>query len=859
MQSTPTAKAETDNPAQRVAERFALRRPTTQHAMAALAEAFARVRNGPARIPFLHWGDTMARTAGVDCHAPPRAVDALPHQLGLAKHGVSGIESLFLLQTYFALLVRKIEVHATVARPTTSERTSCADGSRPAQNRARSVSSHELCPPAEAGDSYPAEGGVLDWYLEASTPALKEALEEVERRLRQPELFGEASAPPSPERSAPFRAIDWFKPLHHRLFPKTLRHLLGEYYTPDWLADHILDLVGFNGRNRWHLLDPACGSGTFLLRALQRMIDASGTPAPTTQSDRKLLVQLAAQLRGFDLNPLAAMTATANLRIALHRLSPNAQRLHPAIEQRDTILDAPASDVNADTGHSFDCIVGNPPWIAWDHLPEAYRRATLPLWQHYGLFSLSGQEARHGGAKKDLAMLMLYAVADRYLREGGRLGMVITQTVFQTKGAGDGFRRFRLGQAGAPLGVLRADDFVSVRPFESASNWAGTITLVKGRQTVYPVSYVKWDRMPRERSETAAAQTSTSAGTTPSASDGLGHARHMLARPADPGRIGSPWLILPAELDEPLRAAVGSSDYSAHLGANSGGANGVYWVDLLGRDQHGIRIANAVQRGKRAPRPIQCLIEPDLLYPLIRWSDVAPFLASPSCHIILAQDARTRRGIELQAMTECFPLTYAYLERFRGLLRRRAAYRRYQQNGPFYSMYNVGPYTLAPYKVVWRRMDRQIRAAVVSPINDPELGQRVVVPQETCVLIPTDTEDEAHYLAALLNSSPARCLVQAFSVRGGKGFGSPSMLDYLALKRFSPTEGTHRRLADLGRRARAMAAQPAKAPAGPSALEESGILKDIDVAAGATWGFGRRELVAISEHLCRDNPPGKKR
>ncbi len=36
-------------------------------------------------------------------------------------------------------------------------------------------------------------------------------------------------------------------------------------------------------------------------------------------------------------------------------------------------------------------------------------------------------------------MLMLYAAADRYLKTGGRLGMVVTQTFFQTKGAGDGF------------------------------------------------------------------------------------------------------------------------------------------------------------------------------------------------------------------------------------------------------------------------------------------------------------------------------------------------------------------------------------------------------------------------------------
>ena len=125
-------------------------------------------------------------------------------------------------------------------------------------------------------------------------------------------------------------------------------------------------------------------------------------------------------------------------------------------------------------------MVGNPPWIAWDNLPDEHRQATKPLWERYGLFSLSGNEARHGGGKKDLSMLMLYAAADRYLKPGGRLGMVITQTLFQSKGAGDGFRRFRLGPDGPPLGVLRVDDLAALRPFADAANWTSTIVLRKG-------------------------------------------------------------------------------------------------------------------------------------------------------------------------------------------------------------------------------------------------------------------------------------------------------------------------------------------------------------------------------------------
>jgi len=146
------------------------------------------------------------------------------------------------------------------------------------------------------------------------------------------------------------------------------------------------------------------------------------------------------------------------------------------------------------------------------------------------------------------------------------------------------------------------------------------------------------------------------------------------------------------------------------------------------------------------------------------------------------------------------PATWQYLERWADRFRRRAAYRRYQCRSPFYSLYNVGSYTLSPLKVVWRRMDRQIRAAVLEPIPTP-WGFRPVVPQETCSFIPTETAEEAYYLAALLNSPWVNHLVQATSLPGSKGFGSPGMLRWIRLKRFDPTDARHRKLAELAQTA----------------------------------------------------------
>ncbi len=131
---------------------------------------------------------------------------------------------------------------------------------------------------------------------------------------------------------------------------------------------------------------------------------------------------------------------------------------------------------------------------------------------------------------------------------------------------------------------------------------------------------------------------------------------------------------------------------------------------------------NIADKGKTAAEVVEKVIEPDLLFPLLRWQDIAPYAAQPRFYLLLAQDCDKRTGIDELLMRQKYPRTLAYLEHFERQLKGRAAYRRYQQGRPFYSMYNVGPYTTAPIKVVWRRMDRRISAAVTACRRRTTLG-----------------------------------------------------------------------------------------------------------------------------------------
>ena len=341
-------------------------------------------------------------------------------------------------------------------------------------------------------------------------------------------------------------------------------------------------------------------------------------------------------------------------------------------------------------------------------------------------------------------MLMLYRSADRYLKPGGRLGMVVTQTLFQTKGAGDGFRRFRLGPDGDWLRVDRVDDLAALKPFPGAANRTSTIVLTKGGQTEYPVPYVKW---------------------TPGPDGGCPRQSRCSARPIDPERPGSPWSIGLGGHRTSRRsrctAAAGPSDYTAHLGANSGGANAVYWLRLLGKSTGRRRrpcwCENLAAKAKRRAGRCEQVIEPDLLYPLLRWGDVRRWSARPSAHILLAQDADTRSGIDEAVMRREYPRTLPVFATVRGVAR---------PAGPPTAATRGGSRSIrctTSARTRWRRSrwcgggwSGPIHAAVVEPIDDPLLGRRPVVPQETCVLIACASADEAHYLCAVLNSAPAR-------------------------------------------------------------------------------------------------------
>lgn len=108
---------------------------------------------------------------------------------------------------------------------------------------------------------------------------------------------------------------DVLKVLYESVISAETRKILGEYYTPDWLAEKIvMDAVSAPLTER--VLDPACGSGTFVFHAIRKYLAAA---EEAEQPLRTTLAGLTQHVIGMDLHPVAVTLARVTYILAIGR------------------------------------------------------------------------------------------------------------------------------------------------------------------------------------------------------------------------------------------------------------------------------------------------------------------------------------------------------------------------------------------------------------------------------------------------------------------------------------------------------------------------------------------------------------
>ncbi|TAF72662.1 MAG: restriction endonuclease [Bacteroidetes bacterium] len=108
---------------------------------------------------------------------------------------------------------------------------------------------------------------------------------------------------------------DILKGVYQGLIDIDTRHSLGEYYTPDWLCEKVVSEYDFKINSK--ILDPNCGSGSFLRAAIQRLKFLHPNISAT---------EINHAIFGIDIHPLSVQIAKTTVLIALGKTIQNAQK-----------------------------------------------------------------------------------------------------------------------------------------------------------------------------------------------------------------------------------------------------------------------------------------------------------------------------------------------------------------------------------------------------------------------------------------------------------------------------------------------------------------------------------------------------
>lgn len=323
--------------------------------------------------------------------------------------------------------------------------------------------------------------------------------------------------------------------------PNEVRHSLGEYFTPAWLADNVVNraigMLPEEKLNTWRAIDPCCGSGIFIISLIKKIQNGYELYSLTIEEKNSLLEDILNRVQGIDLNPLSVLTARVSYFLSILPLL-NDQKFEIPIylgdsadipqkvniggidcynykietKQGSFAVDLPCvfvesksffeqmyrlqttikaedsellfqqlinyigqTNVNEEITRlikklcnnlvklhenewdgiwiriasnfmliarvkDIDLIVGNPPWVKWEFLPQNYALKIKSLCIDRKLFS--GQTYM-GAIALNLCALIANVTADAWLTDEGILAFLMPKTIM-TQDSYAGFRKFYL-------------------------------------------------------------------------------------------------------------------------------------------------------------------------------------------------------------------------------------------------------------------------------------------------------------------------------------------------------------------------------------------------------------------------------
>lgn len=365
-----------------------------------------------------------------------------------------------------------------------------------------------------------------------------------------------------------YEPIDIFKDLYMGIIPISIRHSMGEYFTPKWVANSVIEggIEQIKNKNNWKAIDPCCGSGIFLIELIKKIVGKKSIQLMNHEEKEKMKNQILNRVYGIDINPLSVLSARVGYYLALkpfgelknldipvylgdsaiigekilvdgiecfyykiNNLKRNIEIVLPKryvllpnyevimsqlqscvkIESETLLFDIIVEQFIEEEKSSkklmqmvqnmvnalvylhrnkwdgiwiriatnfmliarlsdFDLIVGNPPWVKWEHLPATYANRIKELCDVKHIFSGAGQ---FGGTQLNICALIANVTATNWLNKDGLLAFLMPDSIM-SQHSYEGFRKFYIDyEKDIRLYLQKIDRWLSpLRPFRTENN-----------------------------------------------------------------------------------------------------------------------------------------------------------------------------------------------------------------------------------------------------------------------------------------------------------------------------------------------------------------------------------------------------
>ena len=655
-----------------------------------------------------------------------------------------------------------------------------------------------------------------------------------------------------------YEPTDIFKDLYIGIIPKSVRHSMGEYFTPEWLADCVIaeSLAGIDGQ-KWKAIDPCCGSGIFVIQLIKHIVGNEDVKHLSETEKQRYKEEIISRVFGIDINPLSVLSARVGYYLALqpfgtirdieipiylgdsamipekkeidgiicyhysvinqkmpfevvlperfvrcHDFMRTMNELQTCVKtnddtvlfhvlvgqfsqeerQSEKLMTAVAElcknlvflHKNSWDGiwvrivtnfmmiarlGEFDVIVGNPPWVKWEHLPAIYAEKIKALCNIKHIFSNDG--GQFGGTQLNICALISNVTATNWLKPTGTLAFLMPDSIM-SQNSYEEFRNFyldygkktrlylqKIDKWEAPLRPFRCDDKPVTQDFNTYYFASREVDYSQG----IPVRIITRDKKTKDEwlnamgsFEKARPYLKISEG------KAAQMARHSTAFSYVSSRYDYTQIIGATEYQ--YRTGVEFTPQELYILAGVGASEktGYYRFSNKKFQLSKYTIDDMPKDGWDLPTRF--------IYPIVASTRLEAFhyrYSNEYC-ILPYEQSDIKKPLPIQEMMKHQRDLFGYLVSHKELIDRQSEKSKQMHRGnEFYALSKIGRYTFAPH-IVAVRDNTKFCAAVIDPAETAWGETKNSICVKHVMIISQDkrsrdiSEEEAYYISGILNS-----------------------------------------------------------------------------------------------------------